>query len=245
MENLFQTKPWLISLPVALALVVASTVGAVAFYKARALDNVLTVTGSAKKAVVSDEAKWVTSISRIVKVSNLKIGYEQMDKDLGIVKDFLKNQNVVEAEIFISPVSMEQNYDYRPNDSSLEKEYYLRQTITINSKDVSKITDLSKNFQAIIGKGVVFSTQSLEYYYSKLPDERVALLAQALGDAKARAEALAGATDRKVGSLKSASSGVVQVLAPNSVDVADYGTYDTSKIDKEIMITVKASFTLR
>jgi hypothetical protein len=31
-------------------------------------------------------------------------------------------------------------------------------------------------------------------------------------------------------------------MAENSVEVSDYGMYDTSKINKEIMVTVKASF---
>jgi len=70
----------------------------------------------------------------------------------------------------------------------------------------------------------------------------VELLANAVGDAKARAEQLAQAGGKKIGILKSASSGVVQVMSPNSVEVSDYGMYDTSSIDKEIMVTVKASF---
>lgn len=245
MDNSLNKKPWLLSLPVAVAIVIVGIIGAGVFYKIRTLDNVLTVTGSAKKAVTSDEVKWVTTISRSVRLSSLSSGYDQMNKDLSVVKEFLKSKNVADSEIVISPVQMEQNYEYRPNETVNEKEYFLRQVITINSKDIAKITDLSKGFQPVISKGVIFSTQSLEYYYSKLPEERVALLSLALGDAKARAEALAQATGRKVNSLKSASSGVVQVLAPNSVEVADYGAYDTSKIEKEIMITVKASFTLR
>ncbi len=39
--------------------------------------------------------------------------------------------------------------------------------------------------------------------------------------------------------------GVVQVLSEGSIDVSDYGTYDTSKIDKEVMITVKTTFGLK
>ena len=56
---------------------------------------------------------------------------------------------------------------------------------------------------------------------------------------------IATAGGNSVGAIKSASSGVVQVLAPNSVEVSDYGQYDTSKIDKEIMVTVKATFEIK
>jgi hypothetical protein len=39
--------------------------------------------------------------------------------------------------------------------------------------------------------------------------------------------------------------GVVQVTQPNSVDISDYGNYDVSTIEKEVMITVRASFSLK
>jgi hypothetical protein len=35
------------------------------------------------------------------------------------------------------------------------------------------------------------------------------------------------------------------VLVPNSVDVSDYGSYDTSSIEKEIMVTVHPVFGLK
>ena len=35
------------------------------------------------------------------------------------------------------------------------------------------------------------------------------------------------------------------VMAPNSVDVSDYGQYDTSNVNKEVMVTVRASFAVR
>ena len=136
---------------------------------------------------------------------------------------------------------MDQIYD---QNNSGDREYTLRQTFTINSENVSAITELSKNTQALIQKGVIFSTQSLEYYYSKLSEARVALMANAVKDARARAESLAESVGKKIGDLKSASSGVVQVLPPNSLEISDYGTYDTSTVDKQIMLTVRASFTL-
>jgi hypothetical protein len=71
------------------------------------------------------------------------------------------------------------------------------------------------------------------------------MLTEAIKDAKARAEKIANSSGKRVGVIKSASMGVVQVLSPNSVDVSDYGTYDTSTINKEVMVTVKALFTIK
>ena len=98
---------------------------------------------------------------------------------------------------------------------------------------------------SLAAQDAVVSVQSLEYYISNLPDLRVALLTDAVTDAKARADKIAAGTGRSIGSVRTASSGVVQVLAPNSIDIADSGAYDTSSIEKEVMVTVKASFDLR
>lgn len=227
---------------VAIGLVVSTAIGAYTFYQIRSFDNTLTVTGSATKQVTSDHVKWVGAITHIVKASMLKAGYADMTKDLTEVKAFLKEKNIPEDQVVISPVFMDQNYDQQ---QGAERSYTLRQTIDVNSGDVNAIADVAKNIQPLIDKGVVFSTQSLEYTYSKLPEERVAMLADAIKDAKARAATLAQSSGKSVGTLKSASSGVVQVMSANSLEVSDYGSYDTSKVEKNIMLTVKASFTLK
>jgi hypothetical protein len=225
----------------AIALVLSTLLGAFTFYRIRSFDNTLTVTGSATKEVESDHVKWVGIITHVVRASTLKQGYADMTKDLTEVKAFLKDKNIPEEAVVISPVFMDQNYD---QPQGAERSYTLRQTVDVNSDNVALVTDVAKNINPLIEKGVVFSTQSLEYTYSKLAEERVALLSDAIRDAKARASKLAESSGKKVGQLKSASSGVVQVLSANSLDVSDYGSYDTSKVSKNIMLTVKASFTL-
>jgi hypothetical protein len=242
MENTH--KPYLINsrLLIALALILSTAIGATTFYRIRSFDNTLTVTGSASKQVTSDHVKWVGVVNHIVKATTLKTGYADMATDLANVSAFLKTNNITDDQIVISPIFMDQNYD---QPQGAERTYTLRQTIEINSSNVAAITDVSKNIGPLIEKGVVFSTQSLEYTYSKLPEERVSMLADAIKDAKARASELAESSGKSVGQLKSASSGVVQVMSANSLDVSDYGSYDTSKIEKNIMITVKASFTLK
>lgn len=224
-------------------LIISATIWASAYYN-KDSSNSLSVTGSASKEVVSDSAKFTGDFSRIVKISSLKSGYDQMSSDLKIVKDFLKEQGIDDKIVTISPVSMNENYNYNSNYQT-EKEYTLRQQVEVASSDVSKITSLAQKTQNLINKGVVFSTNPVEYYYTKLPELRVALLSDAIKDAKARAEKMAEATGKKIGDLKSAASGVVQVLPSNSLEVSDYGTYDTAKINKNVMVTVRAAFGLK
>ncbi len=225
-----------------LSFIISAGIGSMTFYKLRSMDYIST-TGSAKKAVVADKVKWSANITRPVKASTMKDGYALMDSDLKEVKNFLTSNGVTEESIDVSPIFLNEVYEQYPGP---EKKYNLSQNIEVNSNDVQKISGLAKNTGVLVtNKGMLFSTNSLEYFYSKLPEARVELLASAVEDAKARAEQLSNAGGKKIGALKSASSGVVQVMSANSVEVSDYGMYDTSKINKEIMVTVKASFEIK
>ena len=207
----------------------------------KSFDNLLVVTGSSKQLVVSDIAKWNASFSRNAYYYNLNQGYSSIKSDEEIVRNFLKENGISEDEITITPVSMQKNYKY-DSDYESPDQYTLTQDVIIESNDIEKISLISKNAQSVIEKGVIFSARAPEYYYSKLSDARIDLLPLAMEDARKRAESISG---KKAGPLKSVSMGVVQVLQPNSVDISDYGMYDTSTVEKEIMITVRASFSLR
>lgn len=227
-----------------LSLILSAAIIGFVLYTTRSTDDSLQVTGSAKKTIASDVVKWNSEFSRNVGTDGLKAGYTQMSSDLDKVKSFLKDNGLEEKDINVSTIYLNQQYDYSKGGSSLTG-YMLRQSIQIQSTDVQKITNLAKNTQKLIEDGVIFSTQSLEYYYTKLPETRVDLLADAVKDAQNRAGKIAESSGQKVGSLKSASVGVVQVLPVNSVEISDYGAYDTSSIEKEVMITVRTVFRLK
>lgn len=233
----------ILALIIGISIIISSSIVSYTFYRIKSMDNTLTVTGSTRIRVESDIVKWVGEFGRTVPVDSLKIGYRDMSRDLKLVLEFYKKNGINEKDLIISPVFLEQLGLY--GDRQTLREYILRQTITVQSNDIEKITELSKSFQELVNSGVAFRTQSLEYYYSKLPELRVNLLTEAMNDAKARAEKIAQSSGQKVGSLKSASMGVVQVLAPNSTEVSDYGTYDTSTIEKEVMVAVRATFLLK
>lgn len=245
MENLNKNSILYFGTIIGTALIVASIVVSVAFYKIRSLDNTLSVTGSAKTEVVSDTVKWSSQITRPVRISELQNGYSQIASDLVKVRKFLIDSGIPEEAITVSTVSFYENYNYQQNQRYADKEFILSQNITVNSSDIDKITNISKDINAVVSQGVIFQTNSLEYYISSLPELRVSLLGEAVKDAESRANSLAQASGKRVGKLKSASSGVVQVLSTNSTDISDYGSYDTSQINKQVMVTVKASFTLK
>jgi hypothetical protein len=165
-----------------------------------------------------------------------------MANDLSITKRFMVEQGIPETQMNIAPVMVIEEWNQNSNDP---KRYKLSQNIEVTSNDIAKITDIAKMADRVVSQGVFFQNDAVEYYYTPLDEARVKLLTDAVTDARARAQSMAASGSQRVGKLVSASSGVVQVLSKDSVDVSDYGSYDTSKPDKDIMVTVRATFKVK
>ena len=223
-------------------LVIAAIVMGGVYALTRDTGDRLTVTGSARMSVTADRVVWKTSFSRSVLAASLKDGYTGMSKDLSIVKRFMIEQGIPETQMTIAPVMVTEEWNQNSNDP---KRYSLRQSIEVTSNDITKITDIAKMVDRVVGEGVFFQNDAVEYYYTPLDEARVKLLTDAVTDARARAQSMAASGNQTVGKLVSASSGVVQVLSRDSVEISDYGSYDTSKPDKDIMVTVRATFKVK
>ncbi len=222
-----------------IALILATSVGAWAVFAVRGLDNTISVTGSAKTSVTADAVKMSFNISRTATAETLTAASAALDADIVRVRAFLTAQSVPESEITIDPATTNEIYD---GNNQGPTRYMLTRSVRINSTRVTEIRALADRVSSLSVGGAVVQGYPPEYYYTKLADLRVSLLGEAVKDAKARAEAIAKESGRGVGNLQSSSSGVVQVLAPNSIDVSDYGQYDTSSVEKEVMITVRTTF---
>jgi len=213
------------------------------FYAVRSLDNTLAVTGSAKEAIRADRAKWALEIYQTTFEGDLASAYARVARDLEAVKKHLATAGIPADSITVKTVTADQDWSYSSQGGPIR--YRVHQEVIVESEDVDGIDALAQRTSQLISAGVQVTPRQPEFYVSTLPEIRIRLLGQAIADAKARAESIVETTGAKVGKLKSASSGVVQVLAPNATNVEDYGSYDTSTIEKEVMVTARATFLVR
>ncbi len=238
MNKFFQnTSPAIVT---GVAIILATIIGAATFYNVRSLDNTLSVTGSTKVRVKADLVKWTISTNSVVSPSEVSYAYTKVSDNAAKIKAFLLKNGITAEQMTISPIY---NDDYWSGTNV--RQVNVRQTITVNSKDVERIKTISENMTALAQQGISFSPESPQYSVSSLPELRISLIGKAVVDAKARATEIAESMGQSVGKLKSASSGVVQVLQPDSNEVSDYGQYDTMTIDKDVMVTVRATFLLK
>lgn len=240
MPQKFFDRPFVTpSFVLGIALVLGASVVSYTLYHIRALDNTLTSTGSATQIVKADHAKWRLSIYRNARQDMVPAAYTQVSKDAAAVQDYFVKAGIDAKNITSGTITSDQIYT---SDANAPLNFNVHQELIVESDDVDKVSTLAQHISELVGKGVQVSPQQPEYYVSTLPELRVSLLGKAVADAKARAGEIAKSGGVSVGSLKSASSGVVQVMTPNSINIDDYGMYDTSTIEKQVMVTARAVF---
>jgi uncharacterized protein len=226
----------------AIGLIIAAIIGAYAFYSVRALSNTLTVTGSATATSTADVGKLTVTVTRVAEEDAISPTQQRIAADSAIVKKFFTDNDIAPDSVETSTIFSDREYT---SDQYAPRRYNVRQDITITSNDPHVIQKLSKDVASLSSRGIFIQINQPQYFISNLPALRVQLIGEAVKDAKARAESIAESAGQRVGRLQSAASGVVQVMAPNSIDISDYGSYDSSTIEKTVMVTTKAVFLVR
>jgi hypothetical protein len=225
-----------------LGAIVVSVIASWTAYDIKLSRDSVEVTGSAKEAVVADTARWIINLETKTGISDQQSGYARLESATAKITAYLKSQGFSDYET--PAITSYANYTYPQNSEPYMTGYGVNRQVIVRSNDVEKTSVLANNISPFTGVGYNVSTQVLELTYSKLDEVRVKLLSAAIKDAQARAEAIAKESGRSVGTLRNATSGVVQVLPQGAVDISDYGTYDTQSKNKEVMVTVRATFEL-
>lgn len=207
-------------------------------------NNAITVTGSAKKQIKSDLIVWRGTFT--AQTATMAEAYTKVKTDLEKVKHYLNSKGLSEKDYVVSAIVTSNIYEMAPNGMQTSNivGYRLDQTVEVSSKDVDRITKISRESTELINEGVEFTSLPPQYYYTKIADMKVSMLAEATKDAKMRATQIAENTGTSAGKLKTAKMGVFQITPLYSTDVADYGINDTSSIEKEITAVVTCSFEL-
>jgi uncharacterized protein len=242
MEHLIQKYGIAPALTLSAGIVLSACIASYTLFGVYAMSNTLSVTGSATATSTADSATLSITVSRGAFEGSTASVQRSVAEDVRAVSRFLEQNGIADDSISIDTMYTDREYSSNEN---APRRYTVRQTISIHSNDPYAIEKLSKDALDLSARGINLQINQPQYFISNLPELRIALVGKAVTDAKARAESIAESAGQRVGSLQSAASGVVQVLAPNSIEVADYGSYDTSTIEKIVMVTTKAVFQVR
>ena len=207
-------------------------------------NEVITVTGSAEKKIVSDYIVWNSAFSRRdIKMTD---AFTKLGEDLKKVKEYLLSKGVKKDEIIVSQVSTTTLYKKNEeghNTNDIEG-YRLKQGIEVRSYDVKKVDDIARQSTELIHKNIQFISGVPEFFYTKLAELKVEMLAKATENAKTRAKSMASSTGNKIGLMRSAKMGIFQITPVNSYDVSWYGNNDTSSYEKKVTAVVNVDFAI-
>lgn len=231
------------SIIIAVAAIICAFLFANAFKNRNQSSDTISVTGLGKKDFTSDLIVWSGSFSK--KSSTLKEAYAALDADREKIKSYLTSKGLNGSDMVFSAVNFNKDFvtNYNENGSVREQiftGFTLTQTVSIQSKEVNKIEEISRQSSELINSGVEFYSNSPEYYYTKLAELKIKMIAEATKDAQTRAKSIAENADAGLGNLKKSDMGVFQITGQNSSEDFSYGgSFNTEAKNKTASITVK------
>ncbi|TXH20112.1 MAG: SIMPL domain-containing protein [Chitinophagaceae bacterium] len=245
--NTPQEKPSTISqnmgwIAIAIAICIAAYFISNAYrYKFKSTETIR-VNGSAQTDFTSDLIVWNGSYSR--NAMDIKEAYTLLKSDEDHIKKYLTNKGISAKEIVFSAVKIDKLFNQRYDAEgrvvgSDFTGFSLSQNVKIESTDIPKIEQLSREVTQLIESGIELKSSEPLYFYTKIADLKLDLLAKASEDAKKRAEIIAKNTGGSISGINKANMGIFQITGKNSDEDYSYGgAFNTSSKNKTASITV-------
>jgi hypothetical protein len=233
------------SIIIGLSIVISVAIISHAYKNRNQKQERISVTGLGTKDFKSDLIVWSGSFSK--RANELNNAYNRLDQDKQAIRNYLITKGVSASEIVFKAVDINKNFDYVYEKNGQSRRvfsgYSLSQRVEIESKEIEKIEQISRDITELITNGIEFYSNAPQYYYTQLADLKVEMIAAATDDATRRAEQIAKNANADLGGLKSAKMGIFQIIGQNSNE--DYswgGTFNTSSKEKTATITMKLEF---
>lgn len=239
-------KTWIGSAIIAVAIVITASILGSAWKKTHDTSETIKVTGLAEKSFTSDLIVWSGHFTR--KSMSMQDAYAALKKDAEDIRKYLVSKGIPNDRITFSAANI--NKDFRSIYNSEGRHtgtefdgYTLSQSVGVESNEVDKVEAMSREVTELINSGIEFSSNSPSFYYTKLADLKIEMLAAAAKDARNRAEKMATNAGGDLGKLRSASMGIFQITGQNSNEEYEYGgSFNTSSKHKTASITTKVEF---
>jgi len=233
---------------IAVAIIIAFFIAAAAYKQRFRSAETISVTGLAEKDFVSDQIVWKGSFSR--QAYELRAAYASLKSDEVEIKRYLNGAGIPDSSIVFSSIDVQRSYDSRYDENgrmtgNVFNGYILTGRVTVDSRNIAAVEKMSREITGLLEKGIELNSQPPSYYYSRLNELKIDLLANAAADAKLRAETIAKNSDVGLGNLKKANMGVFQITGKNSNEDYSYGgVFNTSSKEKTASITLRVEYGL-
>ncbi|HTM98365.1 MAG TPA: SIMPL domain-containing protein [Pedobacter sp.] len=207
------------------------------------------VTGKAEKDFVSDLIVWRGDYSRVS--MDLKESYSSLKNDELAIRSYLSKKGIKDHEVVFSAVNINKLYNpqYDNNGRLISNNfggYSLTQNVKVESTNIDQVEKISREITELIQSGIELNSAAPSYYYTKMSELKIDLLAKASKDAKDRSQSIAENAGSSLGDLKYANMGVFQITGKNSNEDFSYGgAFNTSSKNKTASITIRTEYAVK
>jgi len=214
------------------ALVLSSLILAFGMSRIKNQQNYVTVKGLSEKEVTADQAWWSINAqygaNSIQDIQN-KVQWIQIE-----IETFLLSKGFVEEEINIESINIYQN-NYQGARTTLNADL----KISVSTSDVLKVKNASKEIGELLGKGILIQSDKWasgpKYYFTRFNELKKEMIAEATHVAKEAAQEFAINSGSKVGKIRRANQGVIQILPGNK-------TQDNEEFYSQKIVRVVSTF---
>ncbi len=198
----------------------------------------LNVAGSARIRIESDLALW--SIRVAGEGKKLEEAFEQLSSSAEKVARFLRQKGFPEEAVELGPIGTTRHFgrDAKGHETREIASYQLTRLFKIQSSEVRRVAKAAGEVTELLSAGVHVESLSPEYLYTRLSDLKIRVQGEATANARARGEQIARESGCRVGAVREARAGILQITPPWSTEVSSSGIHDTSSIEKDVRTSV-------
>jgi hypothetical protein len=215
----------------------------------RSGNRTVTVKGLVEKDVKADQAIWTLNLRRAG--ADLREAQTKIAADRAAALAFLKKQGFPDSAIERSPIRTidKRAREYGQPQGSDPLRYILTTALVVTTSDVDRVRAALGSTDELLEAGVLLDggegggPANPRYVVSKFNDLRPQLLAEATKSARAMAQQFAADSGAKVGTIRSANQGLIQIFGSDGND--ESGAFSpTSTVTKRIRVVSTFEFAL-
>jgi hypothetical protein len=229
-------------LAIAVAVVLTAHTVAGTIRAVKRTNDVVTITGSARKPISADLAKWSLSVAG---EASTEARAAQLLRDASAATvGFLRHGGLAAAEIQPEVVQTETIVTPLPRHRTRTR-YRVSQQLDVTTRRFDVVAAVAIRVGDLISHGLQVSAQPLQYISTDLEQAKLDALVAATAEARHRADILVKGLGGSLGAMRSSSLGVYQITPRFSTEVSDYGISDTSTREKDVTAVVSATFAVK
>jgi hypothetical protein len=224
--------------------------------KVKPEQRTIKVIGSAKKRIVSDLIEWEASLE--ARAPDRTAAYKLLREHSTKATAFLAAHGIPAADIQPQSTTFQEEFDVRyefkavkglkepiREEKRTSKGFVTRQTILVRSAEVQKVERASREVTSLLEEGISITSAMPSYFYTRLGELKVEMLAAAGKDARARADNILKSTSgARIRRLLDASMGIININPANSTETSAEGNNDRTSFEKDIITIVRAEYEL-